>query len=108
MVSAGDHELVAVVTGGASGIGRATAGLLAARGATVISLDHTHRPDDPSEPAAGKVARIAFDVREWNNLTPLLDDLESRGFSATALVNNAAILDLGPAIDLEVDRLRLV
>jgi NAD(P)-dependent dehydrogenase (short-subunit alcohol dehydrogenase family) len=43
--------LAAIVTGGASGIGRATAELLASRGAKVAALDLN--PDQVSDPLVG-------------------------------------------------------
>ena len=42
----------ALVTGGASGIGLATARLLAARGARVAVLDREEPPEDPGQRAA--------------------------------------------------------
>ncbi|WP_406431087.1 SDR family NAD(P)-dependent oxidoreductase [Streptomyces sp. NBC_01589] len=52
--------LTALVTGGASGIGLATARLLAARGASVACLDLT--PDDVPEPLIGIRADVADDA----------------------------------------------
>ncbi len=49
----------ALVTGGASGIGLATARLLAARGARVAVLDRVEPPEDP------EAARAAACTRSW-------------------------------------------
>jgi 2-keto-3-deoxy-L-fuconate dehydrogenase len=57
--------LAAVVTGGASGIGLATARLLAARGARVAALarnpvpDPVAGPDGPADEAAAAIAYLA-------------------------------------------------
>ena len=85
--------LGAIVTGGASGIGLATARLLARRGATVACLDL--RPEDVPEPLIGLRADIA-------------DDAEVRAAVALAaerlpgihvLVNNAGIGAVGTIED---------
>jgi 2-keto-3-deoxy-L-fuconate dehydrogenase len=89
----------ALVTGGASGIGLATARLLAARGARVAVLDRVGPPEDP-------------DAREGGGLYPVLadvtDDAAVRGAVAEAgralggldiLVNNAGIGAAGTVED---------
>ena len=64
----GDFEgLAAVVTGGASGIGLATATLLAARGVQVACLDI--KPDDVPEPLLGLACDVtANDDDEWHRV----------------------------------------
>lgn len=76
--------LHALVTGGASGIGLATARLLAARGATVTTLDLS---SDVPEPLTGLAADLADDdaVRAAVNRLDRLD----------VLVNNAGIGAIG-------------
>ena len=73
--------LVAVVTGGASGIGAATADLLATRGATVASLDLR--------------SEIRCDVRDSASVDAAIAEVVSRHGRLDILVNNAGIGAVG-------------
>ena len=86
---------VAVVTGGGSGIGRATALRLAAEGARVWVLDH-------DEGAAQTVARYASDqaldvraagadVADRESVRAAVQDVLNQGGQVDVLVNNAGI-----------------
>ncbi|GAA4530460.1 SDR family NAD(P)-dependent oxidoreductase [Amycolatopsis samaneae] len=77
--------LVAVVTGGASGIGLATARQLAARGAKVAVLDL--RPGDLPEPLTG----FRCDVSSDAEVTAAIDAVVARFGRLDVLVNNAGI-----------------
>ncbi|MEU7475267.1 SDR family oxidoreductase [Lentzea sp. NPDC042327] len=76
--------LVAVVTGGASGIGLATATLLSSRGATVAALDLN--PDVP-EPLTG----IRADVSDDESVRAAVDEVVRRFGRLDVVVNNAGI-----------------
>jgi 2-keto-3-deoxy-L-fuconate dehydrogenase len=78
------HDLAAVVTGGASGIGLATATLLAARGARVACLDL--RPEVP-EPLVG----LRADVPDDASVRAAVADAAERLGGIDILVNNAGI-----------------
>lgn len=78
---------VAVVTGAASGIGRAVAGLLGQRGATVIAADI--REGLPSEGA--QVHFVATDVTDVGQVRGLFSDTVSRYGKVDTLVNCAGI-----------------
>jgi 2-keto-3-deoxy-L-fuconate dehydrogenase len=89
----------ALVTGGASGIGLATARLLAARGARVAVLDRVEPPEDPGALEGRGVYPVLADVT---------DDAAVRGAVAEAgralggldiLVNNAGIGAAGTVED---------
>ena len=73
------------VTGGASGIGRATAQQLARAGAHVISLDVAS-----AEPEPGIDAHV-LDVRDGEAVARLTGRLEADGLGADILVNAAGI-----------------
>lgn len=73
------------VTGGASGIGRATSRLLAQAGARVLSLDL-----NAGEPDTGIESR-ALDVQDAGAIQRLVGELESDGRGPDILVNAAGI-----------------
>ncbi|MFF7137268.1 SDR family NAD(P)-dependent oxidoreductase [Streptomyces sp. NPDC008196] len=77
--------LTAVVTGGASGIGLATARLLAERGARVACLDL--KPDDVPEPLLG----IRADVTDDSEVRSAVDEAARLLGGIDILVNNAGI-----------------
>ncbi|AHH93851.1 SDR family oxidoreductase [Kutzneria viridogrisea] len=77
--------LVAVVTGGASGIGLATASLLAERGARVACLDLN--PEAVPEPLTG----VPCDVTEDDTVRAAIDRVATRFGRIDVLVNNAGI-----------------
>jgi len=77
---------VAIVTGGASGIGAATVTLLAGAGATVISGDI----QKPAEGAAGEF--VEHDVASEDAWKALLADVLARHGRLDILVNNAGVL----------------
>ncbi|HEY5221991.1 MAG TPA: SDR family oxidoreductase [Microbacteriaceae bacterium] len=81
--------LTAAVTGGASGIGLATARLLAERGATVVVLDLTTK--GLPEPLAG----IRADVADRPSLVAAVAEIEQRFGGLDILVNNAGISAIG-------------
>ena len=91
---------VAVVTGAATGIGRATAELLAARGARVVAAGL--QPERLSETVAGIVASggdaIAVDADLSDTSAPAAIAAATRDAfgGADVLVNNAAIYPIGP------------
>jgi NAD(P)-dependent dehydrogenase (short-subunit alcohol dehydrogenase family) len=76
---------IAWVTGGASGIGLATARTLAEAGARVLSLDVT-ACDTHSD-----VRRLVLDVRDTGAVEHLVEELEAESLGPDILVNAAGI-----------------
>jgi 3-oxoacyl-[acyl-carrier protein] reductase len=113
---AGDFDgLVAIVTGGGSGIGLATARLLAARGARVAVLDldpaaagtrpaqrEAAGPDD-----AGTLLPLVADVADEASVDAAVAAVVARWGGVDVLVNNAGIMPLAPIAEMDdasVDR----
>jgi 2-keto-3-deoxy-L-fuconate dehydrogenase len=87
------QDLVAIVTGGASGIGLATARLLAARGARVACLDL--KPDGIPDPLAG----VGCDVCDDAAVRTAVEAVVSRFGRLDVVVNNAGIGAVGTVAD---------
>ncbi|GAB3880557.1 SDR family oxidoreductase [Kibdelosporangium lantanae] len=81
--------LVAIVTGGASGIGLAAAQVLASRGATVAALDL--KPDGLPDHITG----IACDVSDDTAVKSAVDSVVERFGRLDIVVNNAGIGSIG-------------
>jgi NAD(P)-dependent dehydrogenase (short-subunit alcohol dehydrogenase family) len=96
---------IAIITGAASGIGRALAGALAARGDTVVLADVD---GDGAERAARELARqgpgtataAAVDVRDASAVQALVDVTRDRHGRLDVMVNNAGIGVGGEAREL--------
>ena len=83
-------DLVAVVTGGASGIGAATAKLLVERGARVAVLDR-----DVADVDSTAFAAVPCDVTSTAAVDAAISDVVSRLGGIDILVNNAGIGAVG-------------
>jgi NAD(P)-dependent dehydrogenase (short-subunit alcohol dehydrogenase family) len=82
---------VAVITGGASGIGRATAVLLAQRGARVFIGDYRLNSEAEQALHAQGISASACDVRNVADLQRLIDGAATAAGRLDILVNNAGI-----------------
>jgi NAD(P)-dependent dehydrogenase (short-subunit alcohol dehydrogenase family) len=96
---------VAVVTGAASGIGRALASALVTRGDTVVVADID---GEGAERAAGELARrgpgaatsAVVDVRDAGKVRALVDQVRDQHGRLDVMVNNAGIGVGGEASEL--------
>jgi NAD(P)-dependent dehydrogenase (short-subunit alcohol dehydrogenase family) len=82
---------VAIVTGGASGIGRATAMLLAQQGARVFVGDYRLRAENDAPFAAAGILQQVCDVRQAGDVERLVAAARTEG-GVDILVNNAGIV----------------
>lgn len=91
---------VILVTGASSGIGRATAVMLAQAGAQVILADI--REDEgyaavkEISNAGGKARFVLHDVAEMGQWLTILADIQAQESRLDVLINNAAIVRFGP------------
>jgi short-subunit dehydrogenase len=90
----------AAITGGARGIGRATAALLAAQGMRVAigDLDLQAATQAAAELGRGAVA-LPLDVTDRASFTAFLDGVEEQLGPIDVLINNAGIMQVGRFID---------
>ena len=99
---------VCIVTGAASGIGRAVARLLARHGATVVIADLTTAVIEGGEPTADCIAADGgaacfrrTDVSDTAQVEALVDDTVARFGRLDLLVNNACIRHARPLLELQ-------
>ena len=91
--------LTIAVTGGARGIGLATATLLHRRGATVVSGDLDGAEATAAARQVGLAAAHHLDVTDEHSFAAFLDSVENDLGPVDVLVNNAGIIAVGPAVD---------
>ncbi len=85
-------DKVAIVTGGASGIGKATAGLLAAAGATVVVADKNIKDARIVAEGLGNASfAIQFDLMENESISLLFRQVAESCGRLDILINNAGI-----------------
>jgi NAD(P)-dependent dehydrogenase (short-subunit alcohol dehydrogenase family) len=97
---------VAIVTGGAKGIGRATATLLAREGARVIIADIDEAAGKATVRRIGRAAHfLRHDVRSEADWRSLVDQVMTRHRRIDVLVNNAGIYLIKPVADTTVEEL---
>ncbi|MQA11024.1 MAG: glucose 1-dehydrogenase [Pseudonocardiaceae bacterium] len=90
---------VAIVTGAANGMGRATAELFAEHGANVVAGDIV-KPD-PALP--DNVEFVDLDVTSEQDWLRVVGETESRHGKVDVLVNNAGIIAYEPIDELDMD-----
>lgn len=85
---------IAVVTGGASGIGRGIASRLIAQGMNVVIADIEQKALDSTAAAIGATA-IRTDVSSLDSVTALADEVRRRFGSVHVVCNNAGVGSVG-------------
>jgi len=101
---------VAIVTGGGSGLGRASALELAALGATVVVCGRREQPleETAAQGDGGRVEAHVCDIREEDQVEALVDGLLERHGQIDLLVNNAGGQYMTPAEDITPKGFRTV
>jgi NAD(P)-dependent dehydrogenase (short-subunit alcohol dehydrogenase family) len=85
-------DRVAIVTGGAQGIGRAIVDKLAAEGATVVVVDLNGAGAEAAAAANPGAVGMQADVSSQDDVSRVVNDTVSRFGKLDILVNNAAIV----------------
>ena len=92
----------ALVTGGASGIGRASAALLRAGGAEVALLDHPGSAEAPAVAAALGAALVPADVADEAAVEAAVDAAAERlGGAPDLLVASAGVYPIAPLLEID-------
>ena len=99
---------VAVVTGGTTGIGRATVERLHAEGASVIFCGRRQQVGDDlaATLASDRAVFVAADVTVRNDLEHLYDTCQERFGRLDVVVNNAGNVVVGPTLKLKPEQWR--
>lgn len=92
---------VAIITGAARGIGAAFAGAYVREGATVAIGDIDMARAEQTANAIGPAAfAIRFDVTDQSSIDSAVADIEKRCGGIDILVNNAALFDMAPIVEI--------
>ena len=95
---------VALITGGARGIGRAIAERYVAEGATVAIADLLIDQAQETAKALGDAAfAVQVDVTQQASIDNMVTTVVEQAGGIDILVNNAAIFDMGPILDITED-----
>lgn len=94
-------DKVAVVTGGAQGIGAAIVRGFAAEGAQVVIADvGADKADALARELGSQASAIRLDVRDLASIEAMVDSVTRTHGGIDILVNNAAVFDMGPLLEI--------
>jgi len=100
-------EKVVIITGASSGLGEATARLLAARGAKVVvaarRVDKLEKLASDIKKAGGEALAVAADVAKRDDMENLIRVTEETFGRVDVLVNNAGIMPMAAMSKLKVE-----
>jgi NADP-dependent 3-hydroxy acid dehydrogenase YdfG len=98
---------VVVITGASSGLGKATARLLSAEGATVVlgarRIDRLKSLADELTARGGKALAVATDVTHCDQVKRLVDAAVQKFGRIDVMINNAGLMPQSPLERLKVD-----
>jgi 3-oxoacyl-[acyl-carrier protein] reductase len=90
---------VAIVTGGASGLGKAITELLLQNGTKVVVLDINQQALDNLE-NSGNILKIVCDIKKEEEISKAIEQTKEKFETIDILVNNAGILYSEPLINI--------
>jgi NAD(P)-dependent dehydrogenase (short-subunit alcohol dehydrogenase family) len=94
-------DKVAIVTGGARGIGEAIVRAYAAEGAHVVIADiEIAKAQELASELGAKGLAVRLDVRDSKSISALIATTVSKFGGVDILVNNAAIFDMAPILEV--------
>ncbi|TIN17502.1 MAG: L-iditol 2-dehydrogenase [Mesorhizobium sp.] len=94
-------DKVAVVTGGAQGIGAAIVRGFAAEGAHVVIADMAlDNAEALARELEGKATALQLDVRDLASIEAMVASVSRTHGGIDILVNNAAVFDMGPLLEI--------
>lgn len=99
---------VAIVTGGARGIGKAIATLFAKKGCKVVIVSRTHEEINNTvneiRNSEYEAIGIAGDIYEWNDIQNVLNKTLEHFSTVNILVNNAGVQEpIGPFLEMDIE-----
>ncbi|RWA74106.1 L-iditol 2-dehydrogenase [Mesorhizobium sp.] len=94
-------DKVAVVTGGAQGIGAAIVRGFVDEGAHVVIADMAaDKAEALARELGGKATAVRLDVRDLASIEAMVDTVTRTHGGIDILVNNAAVFDMGPLLEI--------
>ncbi|MDX8497784.1 L-iditol 2-dehydrogenase [Mesorhizobium sp. VK4C] len=94
-------DKVAVVTGGAQGIGAAIVRGFVDEGAHVVIADMAaDKAEVLARELGGKATAVRLDVRDLASIEAMVDQVTRTHGGIDILVNNAAVFDMGPLLEI--------
>ncbi len=104
-MSSHSHLPVALITGCSSGIGRATAILLAEKGWRVFAT--ARRPETVNDLTNDHITPLQLDVTDEASMVAAVQEVLAKARRIDALVNNAGYAEIGPLEEATMEEVRL-